>query len=191
MKLNTFIFIILLSMLILIGCGRRSHGIIVDPNDFLEPITIWETENDTLVEGSYSRMPNPYSTLVEGSFSVKINVTNWPGHYGLEVIIFGTDQFIKYENDENYSAWQYTLNSTGCIQFRTTAIPVGKAYYILVDNSDRGWELTDDDSVVDIAVYNIHAAFVAASIDDDSKMVAIGPLAEEPFALVSRQGRIK
>ena len=87
-----------------------------------------------------------------------INLTHWPGHYGLEVLFMTMDSFAAYESWESFSAWYKIFYTEGRHYFEFKNVPPGN-YALVVDNTDRGWAKTDFDFVNDYAVFDLEVYF--------------------------------
>ena len=123
------------------------------------PITVWSRNNVVLDEAYYLRMTNAYTAPRDGRFEVTLDLHDWPGDYGLEILIMTYSDYLNYIDYESYSAWHLSLFTERTHFFNSGTIHEGELYQVIIDNTDLGWDDTDFDFVNDAAYFDVEAVF--------------------------------
>lgn len=85
---------------------------------------------------------------------IKFSLKTWDGDYGIELLFMTESDFNDFENGGNYVAYHKSFYKKGSYTWNLNDVSPG-VYYLVIDNSDKGWELTDADFEDDIAIYDI------------------------------------
>jgi Viral BACON domain len=124
-----------------------------------DPVLLWSLENKTLDEDYYTSSPEieiPY----DGLLAMNMQLNDWPGHYGLELLVMSPAEYNHYRNDDSFSVyWHETISSEGThIRLAPGLIAAGTMVRIVVDNTNWGWEDTDFDFFSDDALFDLEVA---------------------------------
>ncbi|MCB2213408.1 hypothetical protein KQI52_14935 [bacterium] len=86
-----------------------------------------------------------------------LELTDWPEDYGLEIFLMNSTNFDRYLNEESFDVyWHQSVYYEGTYNFSgSTVIPYGTIVYVVVDNTNLGWDETDFDFSNDKAYFNL------------------------------------
>jgi hypothetical protein len=152
-KTLVFVCVILGLLVFLGGCAVQVQVPVPVP----ERVLLAQFKNQVLDENWYVYKENIAIDKM-GRVYGYIDLTHWPGHYGLEILFMTMDSFAAYDGGESFSAWHQSFYTEGRHNFEFKDVPPGN-YALVVDNTDRGWERTDFDFVNDYAVFDLEVYF--------------------------------
>jgi len=114
---------------------------------------------DHSLDENYYTYVGPIHIDDNGNVYGAIRLTHWDGDYGLEILFMDSANFNLYRNGASFSAWHKSIYTTGEYEFCFVNIPPGY-YYLIVDNTNLGWDDTDFDGINDYAVFDLEAVFL-------------------------------
>ncbi len=124
------------------------------PRELASRIVYWTNE---VVEEDHYRYSNGQSNPRDTRPQAHLELTDWPGDYGLEIFVMNSYNFDRYQDRESFDVyWHQSVYSEGTYNFTgSTVIPHGTIVYVVVDNTDYGWDDTDFDFSNDKAYFNL------------------------------------
>jgi len=159
--LSTLFLLILLPplMLLLTGCPGTVSA---PPTPQPTVVTLIDDSDRHLNEQHYLWYGDPITIDKSGRIDVYFNLKEWDEDYRLEIIFLTVDNFLHFKNDETFSAVDHrSILYTGVYEFNFNVSP--GSYYLVVDNSDLGWENTDWDGYNDDAVFDLHVTYTTST----------------------------
>ncbi len=116
-------------------------------------IPIFSEKRHSLNEGWYFYHKIYISSLSDVYIPVK--VYRWKSRYALEVFFMNSWGFERYRSGKSFSTIaRENILSSGEYLIRASRVGPGY-YYVVVDNTDKGWSATDFDGENDYAVFDI------------------------------------
>jgi len=95
---------------------------------------------------------------IKKTSDLKIEVSflkEWQANYGLEIILLDEESFNNFIKDKPFTTdYHYSIFVSGNYQINFDNVLKG-TYYLIVDNSIKGWEKPDSNSQENEAVLNI------------------------------------
>ena len=161
---KTFLFLLILTLgiFILQGCSATKNDskiAVVTPEKMkFDSYNIVRWLDSDTQDGNYTYLSNPATISENGYLEVVFNLKQWSKKFYPEILFMNSKNFQNFRDNSEYYAWHYTITDSGTTVVKFTDITPGQ-YHIVVDNSDMGWELSDEDDVNDIIVYDITADF--------------------------------
>ncbi len=156
------LLILVLGIFILQGCSATQNDsdvAVVTPEKMsFDSYNLVRWKDSKTKDGNYTFLSNPATISSSGYLEIVFNLKEWSEKFYPEVLFMNEESFQNFRNDEDYYAWHYTITNSGTTVIRFTDI-TPEQYHVIVDNSDMGWELSDDDEINDYIVYDITADF--------------------------------
>ncbi len=119
-----------------------------------QPILLTAEHNVSLHEDYYYFSDNTITVSRNPAHIViYFHLKNWDGDYGLELMFMTESDFEDFRTLlGDYSAYHTAYYSEGTYKWELYVDP--GVYRFVVDNTDKGWEMTDFDFEDDVAIFD-------------------------------------
>ncbi|MBO8162075.1 MAG: hypothetical protein H0Z24_10655 [Thermosipho sp. (in: Bacteria)] len=135
----------ILGILLLTSCNILNHF-----------FPAYSVEDIRISKDTYRIAISPIN--IKKTSNLKIEVTflkEWQANYGLEIILLDEDEFNNFIKDKPFSTdYHYSIFVSGTYQINFDKVLKG-TYYLVIDNSIKGWEKPNSSSQENEAILNI------------------------------------
>ncbi|MDP8208454.1 MAG: hypothetical protein P9L92_17450 [Candidatus Electryonea clarkiae] len=115
-----------------------------------EPIIVWSQENVVLKHNEVVTSER-YTVPEKGYILVELDLRDWEGSNGIEILIMDDPNFFYFINGLDYEAEHKTISSEGVHSLESGTLNEGDIMTVLIENSDIGWiQGSTDDANFDV-----------------------------------------